>query len=93
MFVIKEAVMNTRLIRVKSSNQAAIIAALIEAGFTAIPSCSVPLAEQEYYKNSFSSYEEWSEDSKVGMTAILTSASGHQAHKVICALKDQGSIN
>lgn len=75
-----------RTIRVKQQNQAAIIAALVQAGYTAAP-CHAPLAEVEYERNSFSSYEEWSEESIIGMAGIETSASGHQAHKVISALK------
>ena len=81
----------TRTIRVKSSNQTAIMAAMIEAGFTAIP-CEAPLSSLEYEMNVFSSYEEWSEDSKVGMTGIETSASGKQAHKIISALRAEGTI-
>ena len=73
----------TRPIRVKQKNKAAIIAALVEAGYTAAPPCETPLAEQEYYKNSFSSYKEWNEDSIIGMAGIETSASRHQAHKIL----------
>ena len=72
----------TRPIRVKQKNKAAIIAALVEAGFTATH-CEAPLSEQEYYKNSFSSYKEWSENSIIGMAGIETSASRHQAHKIL----------
>ena len=72
----------TRPIRVKQKNKAAIIAALVQAGFT-MGSSEAPLSEQEYYKNSFSSYKEWSENSIIGMAGIETSGSGHQAHKIL----------
>lgn len=88
--VIKKTAM--RQIRVKPSNQAAIIAALIEAGYTAVP-CKAHLSEQEYEMNVFSSFQDWSEDSIQNMTGIETNASGHQAHKVIYSLRDQGTIN
>lgn len=81
-----------RTIRVKQQNQEAIIAALVQAGFTANP-CEAPLSQEEYYQNSFSSYEEWSEDSVVGMAGISTSASGKQAHKIISTLKANNIID
>lgn len=77
-----------RTIRVKQQNQEAIIAALVQAGYTATP-CEAPLSQEEYYQNSFSSYEEWSEDSIIGMAGISTSASG----KHISALKANNIID
>lgn len=82
----------TRQIRVKPSNQAAIIATLIKAGFTATP-CEAPLSQTEYEMNAFNDFTDWSFDSIQNMTGIETSASGKQAHKVISALKAEGTIN
>jgi len=81
-----------REIRVKQENQNVIINALIEAGFDA-KACETPLAEWEYEINNFSHPKDWTFDSLVGMAGVRTSASGHQAHKVISALKEQGNID
>ena len=84
----------TRPIRVKASNQAAIIAALIEAGYTAQPTAT-PCSEQGYelaidYPSRF---EEIINQDKKNMAGVLTSASGNQAHKVISDLKTNGKID
>ncbi len=80
-----------RTIRVKEENQEAIIAGLQKAGFEAIP-CEAPLSEWEYELNNFESSNQTS-NSTIGMSGVETSASGHQAHKIISTLKEQGIIN
>ena len=81
-----------RTIRVKQQNQAAIIAALVQAGYTATP-CEANLAQVEYEMNAFSNSENWTFDSIINMAGISTSASGKQANKIISALKADKLIN
>ena len=67
------------------------MAAMIEAGFTATP-CEAPLSSLEYEMNAFNDFLDWSFDSIQNMTGIETSASGKQAHKIISALRAEGTI-
>jgi hypothetical protein len=84
-----------RTIRVKTKNQAAIIQALVGAGFTAQP-CDAPLSERTLRMTSFFLEREEARDIETldtaGMSGIQTSASGTQAHKIIQSLKAEGII-
>jgi hypothetical protein len=83
-----------RTIRVKQENQEAIIAGLQKGGFEAAPAKCPP--SEEGYERAIdypSKFKEIIEQDSKGMTGVETSASGHQAHKIISALKEQGIIN
>lgn len=81
-----------KTIRVKEENQAAIVSALVDAGYEAKPSCETPLTEWESDNNSFSDFEDQTFNSLIGMKGVETTATGHQAHRVIKTLKQQGVI-